>query len=338
MGLRPCVEKRSSTTVVYATSWLWGYVLKEVWQCGDRATAKAIPEFVFELPDRLQREILKGLFRGDGSLTTKTNGNHAKISYATTSKRLFEQVLVLLQKQEIVPYIYCQPSRQGSIEGREYISKPLWQLEINNYDSLQSLVGIFGVERDRTLTEALNKYDGNKHSFPRYFASDRLAFVKIKDLAVKTVADIPVYDVEVDGTHLFVTTSGIVTHNCIGVPTVAGEIYFDRAYSGNPLVNAMALGLMETDEIVKSGASGIGNPVLYVGSTTGRDGMGGASFASSELTDNSMDDRPAVQVGDPFLEKSLVEACLEAFKTGAGSSSPRHGSSGINLFYFRDGG
>ncbi len=117
--------------------------------------------------------------------------------------------------------------------------------------------------------------------------------------------------------------------NCIGVPTVAGEIYFDRAYSGNPLVNAMALGLMETDEIVKSGAAGIGNPVLYVGSTTGRDGMGGASFASSELTDNSMDDRPAVQVGDPFLEKSLVEACLEAFKTGAVVAAQDMGAAGL---------
>jgi phosphoribosylformylglycinamidine synthase subunit PurL len=117
--------------------------------------------------------------------------------------------------------------------------------------------------------------------------------------------------------------------NCIGVPTVAGEIYFDRAYSGNPLVNAMALGLMETVEIVKSGASGIGNPVLYVGSTTGRDGMGGASFASSELTDNSMDDRPAVQVGDPFLEKSLVEACLEAFKTGAVVAAQDMGAAGL---------
>ncbi|PSB09862.1 phosphoribosylformylglycinamidine synthase subunit PurL [Pleurocapsa sp. CCALA 161] len=117
--------------------------------------------------------------------------------------------------------------------------------------------------------------------------------------------------------------------NCIGVPTVAGEIYFDRAYSGNPLVNAMALGLMETNEIVRSGASGIGNPVLYVGSTTGRDGMGGASFASSELTDNSMDDRPAVQVGDPFLEKSLVEACLEAFKTGAVVAAQDMGAAGL---------
>jgi len=117
--------------------------------------------------------------------------------------------------------------------------------------------------------------------------------------------------------------------NCIGVPTVGGEVYFDPAYSGNPLVNVMALGLMETQEIVKSGASGIGNPVLYVGSTTGRDGMGGASFASAELTEKSMDDRPAVQVGDPFLEKSLIEACLEAFKTGAVVAAQDMGAAGI---------
>ena len=117
--------------------------------------------------------------------------------------------------------------------------------------------------------------------------------------------------------------------NCVGVPTVAGEVYFDKAYTGNPLVNAMALGLMETDEIVKAGASGLGNPVLYVGSTTGRDGMGGASFASAELTDDSMDDRPAVQVGDPFLEKSLIEACLEAFKTGAVVAAQDMGAAGL---------
>ncbi len=117
--------------------------------------------------------------------------------------------------------------------------------------------------------------------------------------------------------------------NCVGVPTVGGEVYFDRAYSENPLVNVMALGLMETQDIVKSGAVGIGNPVLYVGSTTGRDGMGGASFASAELSDASMDDRPAVQVGDPFLEKSLIEACLEAFKTGAVVAAQDMGAAGI---------
>ncbi|MEA5515111.1 phosphoribosylformylglycinamidine synthase subunit PurL [Nodularia sp. UHCC 0506] len=117
--------------------------------------------------------------------------------------------------------------------------------------------------------------------------------------------------------------------NCVGVPTVGGEVYFDKAYSGNPLVNVMALGLMETPEIVKSGASGFGNPVLYVGSTTGRDGMGGASFASAELSDQSLDNRPAVQVGDPFIEKSLIEACLEAFKTGAVVAAQDMGAAGI---------
>jgi phosphoribosylformylglycinamidine synthase subunit PurL len=117
--------------------------------------------------------------------------------------------------------------------------------------------------------------------------------------------------------------------NCVGVPTVGGEVYFDKVYSGNPLVNVMALGLMETTEIVKSGAKGLGNPVLYVGSTTGRDGMGGASFASAELSEESIDDRPAVQVGDPFLEKSLIEACLEAFKTGAVVAAQDMGAAGI---------
>lgn len=117
--------------------------------------------------------------------------------------------------------------------------------------------------------------------------------------------------------------------NCVGVPTVGGEVYFDPAYSGNPLVNVMALGLMETPEIVKSGAAGIGNPVLYVGSTTGRDGMGGASFASAELSEESEQNRPAVQVGDPFLEKSLIEACLEAFKTGAVVAAQDMGAAGI---------
>ena len=117
--------------------------------------------------------------------------------------------------------------------------------------------------------------------------------------------------------------------NCVGVPTVGGEINFDESYSGNPLVNVMALGLLETDEIVCSGAKNIGAPVLYVGNTTGRDGVGGASFASSELTSSSLDDRPAVQVGDPFIEKSLIEACLGAFKTGDVIAAQDMGAAGI---------
>lgn len=117
--------------------------------------------------------------------------------------------------------------------------------------------------------------------------------------------------------------------NCVGVPTVGGEIDFDDSYSGNPLVNVMALGLLETDEIVCSGAKEVGSPVLYVGNTTGKDGVGGASFASSELNTNSLDNRPAVQVGDPFIEKSLIEACLDAFKTGDVLSAQDMGAAGL---------
>ena len=117
--------------------------------------------------------------------------------------------------------------------------------------------------------------------------------------------------------------------NCVGVPTVGGEIEFDDSYSGNPLVNVMALGLLETNEIVCSGANELGSPVLYVGNTTGKDGVGGASFASSELTTNSLDNRPAVQVGDPFIEKSLIEACLDAFKTGDVIAAQDMGAAGL---------
>nr|WP_075486737.1 phosphoribosylformylglycinamidine synthase subunit PurL [Prochlorococcus marinus] len=124
--------------------------------------------------------------------------------------------------------------------------------------------------------------------------------------------------------------SGIAHYgNCVGVPTVGGEIDFDDSYSGNPLVNVMALGLLETEEIVCSGAKNVGSPVLYVGNTTGRDGVGGASFASSELTSSSLDDRPAVQVGDPFIEKSLIEACLDAFKTGDVIAAQDMGAAGL---------
>lgn len=104
--------------------------------------------------------------------------------------------------------------------------------------------------------------------------------------------------------------------NCIGIPTVAGEIYFDNTYKENPLVNVMCVGLINHDEIIKGIASGVGNPIIYVGSTTGRDGLHGVTFASRELTEESYEDRPSVQVGDPFMEKLLLEACLELKKTG----------------------
>jgi phosphoribosylformylglycinamidine synthase subunit PurL len=116
--------------------------------------------------------------------------------------------------------------------------------------------------------------------------------------------------------------------NCVGVPTIGGEVFFDPCYSGNPLVNAMAIGVLQ-GPIVSSQAAGIGNPVVYVGSATGKDGMGGAAFASRELDDDSQSDRPAVQVGDPFAEKLLIEACLEAFQTGCVVAAQDMGAAGL---------
>jgi len=104
--------------------------------------------------------------------------------------------------------------------------------------------------------------------------------------------------------------------NCLGIPTVAGEIYFDACYNGNPLVNAMCVGLIESGKLIPARASGVGNPVLLVGAATGRDGIHGATFASVELDEASEERRPAVQVGDPFTEKLLMEACLELRDTG----------------------
>ena len=105
--------------------------------------------------------------------------------------------------------------------------------------------------------------------------------------------------------------------NCIGIPTVGGEIYFDPSYEGNPLVNAMCVGLIDHKDIQKGQAKGTGNTVMYVGAKTGRDGIHGATFASEELTEASESKRPAVQVGDPFMEKLLLEACLEVVQSDA---------------------
>ncbi|HBT74324.1 MAG TPA: phosphoribosylformylglycinamidine synthase subunit PurL [Lysinibacillus sp.] len=105
--------------------------------------------------------------------------------------------------------------------------------------------------------------------------------------------------------------------NCIGIPTVGGEIQFDPCYEGNPLVNAMCVGLIDHQDIQRGIAAGVGNTVMYVGAKTGRDGIHGATFASEELTEESDNQRPAVQVGDPFMEKLLLEACLEVVKSDA---------------------
>ena len=124
--------------------------------------------------------------------------------------------------------------------------------------------------------------------------------------------------------------SGIAHYgNCIGVPTIGGEIYFDESFEGNPLVNVFCLGVLRHEQLARGAASGVGNPVFYVGAETGRDGLAGAAFASRELTEESKQDRPAVQVGDPFKEKLLLEACLELLATDAVAGIQDMGAAGL---------
>src|ERR671917_655935 len=117
--------------------------------------------------------------------------------------------------------------------------------------------------------------------------------------------------------------------NYFGVATVGGEVQFDDAYALNPLVNAFALGLVRRDQIFFGKAEGVGNPVLYVGAKTGRDGIHGATMASAEFDDEALEKRPTVQVGDPFLEKLLLEACLEAMRSGAVAGIQDMGAAGL---------
>src|SRR5437763_10476337 len=118
--------------------------------------------------------------------------------------------------------------------------------------------------------------------------------------------------------------------NCFGIPTVAGEVYFDKSYEGNPLVNAFCLGVLRHEQIARGAAKGIGNPVFYVGPATGRDGLAGAAFASKDLTEESAEQqRGAVQVGDPFMEKLVMEACLELLATDAVAGIQDMGAAGL---------
>lgn len=117
--------------------------------------------------------------------------------------------------------------------------------------------------------------------------------------------------------------------NCVGVPTVAGEVTFHPRYSGNPLVNAMCVGVVPVDGVASAGAGGVGNPVIYLGSSTGKDGIHGATFASAELDEESEAKRPNVQIGDPFAEKLLIEATLEALATGVVQSIQDMGAAGL---------
>jgi phosphoribosylformylglycinamidine synthase subunit PurL len=174
------------------------------------------------------------------------------------------------------------------------------------------------------------------------FLMNSLRFGPIADCALRT-ADSKEHDTKklsaignpqsaiASNRRLFAGVVAGIAHygNCIGVPTIGGEIYFDKSFEGNPLVNVFCLGVLRHEQLARGAARGVGNPVFYVGAETGRDGLAGAAFASRELTEESREDRPAVQVGDPFKEKLLLEACLELLARDAVAGIQDMGAAGL---------
>jgi phosphoribosylformylglycinamidine synthase subunit PurL len=172
---------------------------------------------------------------------------------------------------------------------------------------------------------------------------DSLRFGPIENVSAERGAHLPVHQTaeEIHKNHSVMegVVSGVASYgNCFGVPNLGGEVKFEPCYSGNPLVNAFALGLVRRDQIFYGRASGDGNPVIYVGSKTGRDGIHGATMASEEFSEGSEAKRPNVQVGDPFLEKLLLEACLEAMQTGAIIGIQDMGAAGLTCSTCEMGG
>src|SRR5215471_7049247 len=171
---------------------------------------------------------------------------------------------------------------------------------------------------------------------------DSLRFGPIKKV-VSSQSSVPSHetDATIHKNHSILegVVSGIASYgNCFGVPNLGGETRFEACYSGNPLVNAFALGLVRRDQIFYARAAGEGNPVIYVGAKTGRDGIHGATMASEEFSEGSEQKRPNVQVGDPFLEKLLLEACLEAMQTGAVVGIQDMGAAGLTCSTCEMGG
>jgi len=323
------VVHNETTTKIIVSSWFLGVLFKEVLKCGERAENKSVPDLLMFHEPALRLQVLIGLFRGDGLVTTRKSekGNPVKISFATASRKLFEQVILLLQDIGIVPACYSKDSSEAIICGRNHQTLPMYFVEIHSIESVKKMSRWFSRTINSRIQKKLKNCVKPQCSYPRHKWHGNFATVKIVDVQETTGST--VYDLEVENTHLFVTSGGVITHNCIGIPTVAGEVGFNDCYKTNCLVGVMCVGVAWEHELMTSAAKGPGNAVVYVGNATGRDGIGGCSILASKEMREELEMRPTVQLGDPFAEKCLIEACLEAFKTGAVVAVKDMGAAGL---------
>lgn len=319
LGVRFSVYTTGPATQIRASSVILGTLFGEILKTGASAPKKRIPKLFLDQPKHIRFEILKGLFRGDGSAIIHKN-NQVRISFAVTSRELQHQVVLLLQDLGVVPSTYVLKQTEKLPGGRKRKAKVINDLnavEIHNHDDVLKLAGLFENSLSKKMKTALSKHTGN-FSFPRYERiGENFAVVKVRDVR-KIEREGYVYDFEVADTHTFVMTGGLITHNCIGVPTIGGEAEFDKSFNRNPLVNVVCIGLVDKDRIVHGSAPVAGDTMMLIGSKTGRDGIHGVTFASEELNDSSHEtSRPAVQIEDPFSEKLLIDSFGEIFLTDA---------------------
>jgi len=313
IGIRYFSYATESTVQIRVSSAILGVLFKEVLKVGTKSHEKRVPEVFLNQPKELRFELLKGLFRGNGSVTLYKN-NQVKISFGVTSRELQHQVTLLLQDMGIAPGTGKHKVSDKLPDGR--IAKTVHDLntvEIHNHNDVLKLADLFEKGLSKRIKKALSKHSG-KWSFPRYKQRED-TFVTVKVTKVEPIeANTSVYDFEVADNHTFVTTGGIITHNCIGVPTIGGEAEFDKSFNGNPLVNVVCIGLVEQDKIVRGIAPNAGDTMMFIGSKTGKDGIHGVTFASEELTSESEEEaRPAVQIEDPLSEKLLIDSFMEIF-------------------------
>ncbi len=328
LGIRHSLEHRAATVAITVSSRLLARLLTEILHVGARSFEKQIPSDLMQASAQIRREVIAGIFRGDGCVTYPKHGSPVRVSHSTTSAALHDQLQLLLQSLGIFPSRH-ERQAPASIAGRRVRARPAYALEFYGYDAISEAAKWFSPEKGRAMLTRVASTRNTPFARPGHRRHGRLASVPVTALE-QVAGPADVYDLEVADTHLFATTGGIVTHNCVGVPNVGGETVFDESYSGNCLVNAMCVGLLPAASLTSAKATCAGSLVVLYGATTGRDGIGGASvLASQELGDGAAEKRPSLQVGDPFAGKKLIEVSLELVERGLVESLQDCGAAGL---------
>ena len=302
IGIR-CGKRLTNTNTVQikVSSQILGWFFRDVLHAGHDSYTKRIPNLFYSLPIELSLEVLRGVLRGDGSLRSSAS-QPMDVRFGTTSPILFQQVLLLLHSQGFVP------SCSSSLHTKSTV--PLQELTVNGRARIETLKGYFSAEIVSRANQRLTLY--SQPSLARYRSVSYSGFATVQISDIEEVrGNFDVYNFEVDGTHNYVTSGGIVTHNCVGVPTVAGEIEFDDSFERNCLVDVACVGVGKKGDLILGEAKAPGDVLVLIGGSTGRDGIKGATFASKNLKEDAASERSSVQVPDPFMKKLLLDSLLE---------------------------